>query len=396
MSMTDLVASPSYRATRGRVPVFRPLLNGEEFDIVVLEAIILLGVNAHEMATLKCTSPTLTSTEGMLNSTISFFYGQAPRTELFQGYIINVEMSSGGEAALSFGLIVLGPTKVLQTGQPRYWTNKTVPSAMRDIVNFNLLGITAHTEPFVWTSLAQTDESDLAMLRKLSNRLGWAIFSRYGVVLCWDPLKLFTEQGSYATLMSSQDQDFDASAERRLIDFTPQEASEENPDSMGKQIAYFDDNQVQVVKESGPHARHKFVSNFVIRSAEEAKIYVNASEAEESWKQKATARIWGDADIYPGMSVDVITANPTYYRSKFDGRWLVVKTQHKMDTSQFQTQLSLIRPDNKASIRHDPYESFWGIAGKPKPSLSLQEDTAVSTTRRWVSSWADPTVRSIT
>ena len=214
------------------------------------------------------------------------------------------------------------------------------------------------------------------MMRLLANRLGWTVFSRYGVVLCWDPYKLFTEQGSYCTLQSSQDQDFDATAERRLIDFTPQEASEENPDSMGKQIAYFADNdQVQTVKESGVHSKYKFVTNFVIRNAEEAQIYVNADEAEDSWKQQATARIWGDADIYPGMSVDVITANPTYYRSKFDGRWLVIKIQHKMDTSQFQTQLYLIRPDNKTSIRHDPYEPFWVTAGKPKPVLSLQEST---------------------
>ena len=38
------VAQPSYRATKGRVPVFRPLLNGEEFDIVVTKPSSMLGV----------------------------------------------------------------------------------------------------------------------------------------------------------------------------------------------------------------------------------------------------------------------------------------------------------------------------------------------------------------
>ena len=380
--------------------MFRPLLNGEEFDIVVLEAVFMLGVNAHEMVTLSCTSPSLTNTDGMLNSTISFFYGQAPRTELFQGYVISVAVSSAGKGALSFTLVLLGPTKVMQLGKPRYWVNKTVPSALKDLANSNLLGVATHAHTFVWKSLAQTEESDLTIMRMLVNRIGWTSFSRYGVVLCWDPYKLFTEQGSYCTLMSSQDQDFDAVAERRLIDFTPEEASEENPESMGKKIAYFADNdQVQITKESGAHAKHKFVTNFVIRNAEEAAIYVNADEMLDSWKQQATARIWGDADIFPGMSVDVITANPVYYRSKFDGRWLVAKTQHKMDTSQFQTQLTLVRPGNETSIRHDPYEPFWVTAGKPKPVLTLQESTGEAsptvTARRWVSSWSNPTVQSI-
>ena len=400
MSLTDLSATPSYRATRGRVPVFRPLLNGEEFDIVVLEAVFQLGVASHEMVTLSCTSPSLTNTDGMLNSTLSFFYGQAPRTELFQGYIINVSVSSAGKGALSFNLLLLGPTKVMQVGQPRFWVNKTVPSALKDVANSNLLGVTTHDHTFVWKSLAQTDESDLSIMRLLVQRLGWALFSRYGVVLCWNPYELFTKQGSYATLLSSQDQDFDASAERRLIDFTPEESSEENPNSMGKKLAYFaDSEQVQVTKEKGVHAKYKFVTNFVIRNAEEAEIYVNADEMMDSWKQQATARIWGDADIYPGMSVDVVTANPTYYRSKFDGRWLVAKVQHKMDTSQFQTQMTLVRPDNKTTITQDPYESFWVTAGKPKPALTLQENTEESsstvTSRRWVSSWSNPTVQSV-
>ena len=88
--------------------------------------------------------PRSTNTDGILNSTISFFYGQAPRTELFQGYVVSVTVSSAGKGALSFSLLLLGPTKVMQIGQPRFWVNKTVPSAVKDIANSNLLGVTAH------------------------------------------------------------------------------------------------------------------------------------------------------------------------------------------------------------------------------------------------------------
>ena len=195
MSMTDLSAQPSYRATRGRVPVFRPLLNGEEFDIVVLEAVFLLGSTPTRWRPSSCTSPTLTNTDGCSTRPSASSTARPPARSCSRATSSAWTVSSAGKAALSFDLLVLGPTKMMQIGQPRYWTNKTVPSAVKDIANSNLLGITAHAHTFVWTSLAQTEESDLAMMRQLANRLGWAIFSRYGVVLCWDPLQAVHRAG---------------------------------------------------------------------------------------------------------------------------------------------------------------------------------------------------------
>lgn len=402
MSLVDLTGDTSYRATRGRVPVFRTLLNGQEFDITVLEAQFQLTSGAHDAASLSCASGTLKNLDGLIGSCMSFFYGQAPRTEAFNGYIMQADVDQAGQGNLSFTLGLLGATHPMQSGQPRFWTNHTIPEVVEKLAFQSGLGFFGHTHDFVWKSLAQTQETDWRSALELVARLGWVLFNRYGVLLCYDPKVLFQESGAYATLMSSQNRDFDATADRRLIEFNPQQQSTVLPENLGRQIAYFTDSgDIQVTKEIGSFSKYKFVTDFVIRSYEEAQVYANAGARRiEQWNQHAEARIWGDSDIYPGMNVDVITSNPAYYRAQYDGRWLVKSVQHKMDTQQFQTMLYLCRPNNTASITQDAYRPFWQDAGKARPTLGLDTSKTPTTattdvSHAWVSSWTDPRARSV-
>ena len=390
MSMTDVLSKPTYRSTRGRVPVFRPLLNGEEFVITIQEATFQLGENNHDLAALSCTSADLTTTDGLVDSTLSFYYGQAPRTELFTGYITAVDETQAGKGNLSFKLAVMGATQVMQKGQPKFWRNKTISSAVESLSYINGLGFYSHPHTFLWDSLAQTTETDWQMATALAKRVGWSLFNRFGVLLLLDPMLLIRTQGSYATLLSADDRDFEPTENRRLIEFSPSEKGSTVPENMGAKIAYFtDSNDVQVTTETGEFKSFTFVSGHVINSVEEANLYANADTVRTSeWNQKAEARIWGDSDIYPGMCVDVITSNPAAYRNKFDGRWLVRSVRHHMDISQYQTSLLLGRPASDTPVSHDAYRSFWQDAAKSRPTMSIQN-------KAWLSSWTDPRVRSV-
>lgn len=389
MTMTDVSAEPTFRSTRGRCPVFRPLLNGEEFPVTFTEVIAALGENIHDSMVMGCISTELTDTEGILDSTISFVYGQAPRAQLFNGYIIGVTGEKKGESTLTFSIAVMGATQVMQKGRPRFWTSKSIPNAVESLSFSNNLGFSGHQHPYLWQSLAQTNESDWQQSVSLAGRIGWSIYSRHGVVLCHNSSALFSDEGSYATLRSAQDHDFDVEEHRRMIDFTANEQSSEIPENMGTKLAYFTDNgTVQVTTETGEFRSYKYSTNQVIRNAEEAAFYANKGQSQvDGWKQSADARIWGDTDIYPGMLVDVVTTNPRFFRDKFDGRWLVQSVKHAMDTNQFQTQLRLRRDDPKAHVSPMPYVSFWETAKKARPSLSIRDKV-------WVSSWSSPEVSS--
>jgi hypothetical protein len=410
MSLTDLTTASDSRSTKGRCPVFRLRLNGEEFNVTVQSANLSMVEGDHESGTLTCTTSVYSTTETFIDSTISFYFGSAPRTELFCGYITHVSVTQAGVGNLTFTIDVLGSTKLMQNVSPRFWRNRSIPSLVKTLAFLNGLGFAGHDHPYLWPSFAQTSDSDWAVATAAADRLGWSVFTRYGIVMCYDPIKLFRDNGSYATLMSSQDQDFKPGDARRLIEFNPAEQSEVDPTNQGPEVAYFgDDQRVTVAKADGDYKQYRFMTSYVVKSDEEAKLYVNSANSRMTqWLQFATARIWGDADIYPGMCIDVITTNTALNQgNKFDGRWLVRSAIHQMDTSQYQTNLLLSRPDNVTQVSSLPYAPFWTgqqqvmsassfdslgpgstKVGLARPILYIQDGA-------WMSSWTDLRVRDV-
>ena len=390
-SLTDLTTTSDSRSTKGRCPVFRLRMNGEQFDVTVQSANLSFTEGDHESGTLTCTTSVFSTTETFVDSSISFYFGQAPRTELFCGYITNVTVNQAGVGNLTFSIDVLGVTKPMQGVSPRFWANRTIPSLVKTLSYLNGLGYVGHDHPYVWPSFAQTSDSDWATAVATADRLGWSIFTRYGIVMCYDPINLFRNNGSYATLMSSQDQDYKPGDARRLIEFNPNEQSTTDPTNMGPEVAYFgDDQRVTVAKADGDYKQYRFLTSYVIRSDEEAKLYVNSANSRlTQWLQYAQARIWGDADIYPGMCIDVVTTNTALNQgNKFDGRWLVRSAVHQMDTSSYQTNLLLSRPDNVSDVSVLPYRTFWADQSKARPILYIQDGL-------WMSSWTDLRVRDV-
>jgi len=273
------------------------------------------------------------------------------------------------------------------TGKPRFWDNKTIPSAVADLVAFNILGYIGHDHTYAWNGLAQTEESDWEMVNDLASRLGWTVYNRYGVVMAYDPLRLFTESGTYARLVMGSI----STTDRNLLEFQPQEQSTMLNENLGVKYGYFTSGDaVQVIAQPGTFQGYTFNTDVVIESQDAAQVYVNAATSSiDRWQQYAMARVWGDADLYPGLCVEVVSTNTRYMRTKFDGKWLIRQAIHQMDRQQFQTLLSLVRPNSTTPVAAVAYSPFWQSGpGKTRPRLSISEGD-------WVSSWANSRLRSV-
>lgn len=431
MSMTDLFsAQQSGRETRGRTPIFRPMLNGDEFDIQVSEAAFQFGENRHDQVTMSVSSTERTNTDGIVNGAISFLFGSAPTTDVFSGYVTDVREVNSSAGSLSWTMTIIGPTKTMQTGLPRFWTFKSVPSVVQNLAYLGYLGFHGHEHPHLWRSVAQTSESDWRTAVRQATKLGWIVYNRYGVVMCYDPLELFTGQGAFMSLISES---YDTAlaqtdVERSLLAFEPVEESEDKVENMGVKAAFLHDGVLTVATQQGVHNSYRFVDNWVIRDPEEARLYLNAEDSlVDRWKQRATARVLGNAQLYPGMSVDILTKDTRFYRGKFNGRWLIRSVQHSMDRSQFQTNLKLARPGGASvQVTQAEYKPFWELAKRAKPILTydgkmsqdvlapgmisaqgmepelifLPGDQTIRTPEivtsdpgRWRSSWTNPTIR---
>jgi hypothetical protein len=327
-----------------------------------------------------------------VNQPVSFVWGQAPHSEFFNGYITDVtENSAGATGALTFGMTVMGATKAMFTGKPRFWDNKTIPSAIADLVAFNLLGYLGHDHIYTWSGLSQTEESDWEMAIDLASRLGWVVFNRYGVVLAYDPLKLFSESGVYTRLVMGSGSNFDPSTDRNLLEFQPQEQSTMLNENLGVKYGYFTSGDaVQVISQPGTFQGYTFNTNVVIESQDAAQVYIGAATSSiDRWQQYALARVWGDADLYPGLCVEVVSTNTRYLKTKFDGKWLIRQATHQMDRQSYQTLLFLTRPNSTTPVSAVSYTPFWSSGpGKTRPRLSISEGD-------WVSSWANSRLRSL-
>jgi hypothetical protein len=354
-------------------------------DVTVVDAGILFMDGTHDEAKVTVTSATLDNTEGLVDQPISFYWGVAPRTESFSGYVVAVEETSGGATgALTFSMTIFGTTKAMFEGTPKFWSGKSVPSAVQDLAAVNGLGLYGHDHTFLWKALAQTDETDWAMVNTLTRRLGWRLWSRYGCLLCYDPSKLFQESGSYCRLYMGTPEDY--TTDRQLLEFTPTEQTDTDKTRLGSKFGYFaPGGVVQTATEPGEFAGYKFVTDRVIDGPAAATAYLDAETTDmDTWKQSAMARIWGDADIYPGMCVDVVTTNRRYVKAKYDGKWLVRGVSHQMDRQQYQTMLYLVRPASTAAVATSAYVPFWRVTdiSAAKPFVSITDN-------KWLSSKAD-------
>jgi hypothetical protein len=416
VTIADIQPQTSSRSTRGRCPVYGFTLNGEPLDVLAQSASVKLTEGQHDQATITVSSPTLTTTENLTDMPISFRWGANPRIETFNGYVMDVkeETAQGSNVSLTFTMSILGATKAMFDGRPHFWSNKSIPSAVKDLVSQNQLGYSGHTHSYLWNALGQTSESDWAFVNKLADRIGWMITNRYGVVLLHDPVKLFTESGIFTRIAMGGSAGVNLQADRVLLDFQPMEEADALYTNLGYEFGYFTSSGVaQIARQPGLFRGYTFNAEVVIADQDAAQVYADSGNIDmDRWKQYAVARIWGDSDIYPGMCVEAITTNKQYLRTKYDGKWLVRSVSHSLDRQQFQTLLGLARPSGKAQVTTPAYMPFWqeptatlssdviigsGSVGRSKPTLYLDRTITLSgnpvtdttASPQWLSTWSE-------
>jgi hypothetical protein len=377
------------------------VLKGETLDVAPQGATVSMSEGQHDQVSLTVSSPTLTTTEGLVDKPISFRWGATGRVEGFNGYVMDVkeETAQGSTVSLTFTMTILGATKAMFDGAPKFWAHKTIPSAIRDLASKNQLGYTGHQHEYLWRALAQTNESDWTFATKLAERIGWIVTNRYGVVLCHDPVKLFTESGMFTRCVMGGATGANLQADRVLLDFQPIEEADALYSNLGKEYGYFTSaNTPQVARQPGLFRGYTFGTETVVADQDAARVYTEAGNVDmDRWKQYALARIWGDADIYPGMCVEIVTTNKQYLKTKYDGKWLVRSTSHQMDRQSYQTLLSLARPSGKAQVLSPPYTPFWQdpANNRAKPTLSLSNTATPEETPSWVSAWSERSIASV-
>lgn len=401
------MADSSFDPTFLNIPIRALTINGSTFPIVTREATIIRGVNKHDTMELSCLLPGQITFDGkvripldeaqpasgtrdvdvqtLVRQPVSFVYGVSPQTEQFVGYITQVQQEEKFKEGLNLKLTLTGASLVLQKVIRRFDTLVTVPNAVSNRVNAQWLGFYGDPHTFVWPTLAQTIETDWEMCVKLADSIGYLIFPWGAVVRAQDPRLLF-KQFPYTLLTTSDDL---LESDRKLMDFNPMEQSSDLLDKQGLEVFFFDPNGKVVSLRQNLTGNSPLWTPFTeraVESREEAQVILNAAESSVlRWQQQASARIRGDAAIYPGLIVDVAAGGTNF---NFNGRWLVVQVSHSMNRQAFQTELRLTRPLHIPSSAGSIFQHWWTTAGMAKPTAWLREG-------QWFSSLSNPAVRAV-
>ena len=171
---------------------------------------------------------------------------------------------------------------------------------------------------------------------------------------------------------------------------TATSSSSKPPSSLGlprrtseRRIGYFNGASVETLTQPGDFKGFRQETDSVLRSQPEAKAFMDGLDIRlDAWSQNAVARLWGDADIFPMMCVEVVTVREAFRYAKYDGKWMVRAVSHKANNQSFQSVLYLTRPDpDDYPSMSVTFKPFWEDEGRTRPYLTLHEE-------RWVSSWS--------
>lgn len=404
-----MASTASFDAQFLNIPIRALFINSALFPVVVREVTVSRSAGAHDAISMSVlvqgemtfdgnlripvddiTSISRTrdvSPQSLPGQPVNFTYGVAPQVEQFYGYIVSITPDQQFKQGLNYIITMVGSTLALQQVNRRFYTNTSIPQLVKKCVDRASLGFDVAVSDSIvgyqWPSLGVTTETDWTLVNGLANWAGCLVFNWGGVVRLVDPAELF-RMYPFTTLVSSDDL---LETDRKLMDFKPTEQTIEQVSKAPQEFYFFDGAGTVVSHKQSTTAtgvQHAPYFDSPVRNRQEAELLANASAKSLSrWLQNATARIKGDASIYPGVTVEVNTGTRSA-TAKYNGRWLVVSVKHSMKRDAFATELALIRPGASIpSLVKSSFEHFWRSSPKARPALSLRDG-------RWMSSWAEP------
>lgn len=406
------MANASFDAQFLNIPIRTLYINGGMFPVVVREATIKRGQGAHdtvEMSVLvqgeltfdgKLRVPVDTAdassgtvdiaSESLEGQPVSFVFGVSPWVDTFYGYVLSVTPDQKFKQGLNYVISMSGATLICQQVFRRFYTNQTDTELVQRVADRAQLGFTSNSSStYRWPSVGITKQTDWELATALAARAGCLLFNWGGVLRMEDPSILFKSY-PFTTLVSSDDL---LESERKLLDFKPSARTANQVATRPMEFFFFDrGGQIVSSQQSSKSKGAKALpySSSPVINREEAELFGKSMENNTGrWLHNATARIRGDASIYPGVTVEINTGTKQA-TARFNGRWLVMAVSHSMKRDAFNTELILTRPgDSIPALTKPSFDPFWRASDKARPTLYLRDT-------KWFSSWANPYVEVLT
>ncbi len=339
---------------------------------------------AHETAVIT-TRLSKTKLERYVNKIVTFWYGPSARRNRFYGYVTVIAPNRNYQKDTVVDITCLGVTWPMQTGSPRWFTNKSATEAAVEVMSNYPLGFIGDTSSYQWPTLAQTGDSDWEFLNELADRVGYSVYSYNGVVRFVNPVNIINSTTPVRALVKGDDV-YDKT--RALLDFTPTFESLSLRQNILPSFGFFSGRtpEAKAMLSDEPGPSYRFFSGSVAADKRMADQYQRAWKRKtDFWQQAATARIVGDATLVPGVLVSVQLSRSTVIGNENDGPWLVHGVTHSITHNSFQTELTVLRD----GVLRQSNTDFGGVMNN-NPKLKVQQRKRPDGELRWESDQKQP------
>jgi hypothetical protein len=343
----------------------------------VQSAEISMSGGEHDSAVLYIRMPNLISYAESQRQLLQFDWGN-DYLGRFYGYVTDVTpMAKADKQTITYRISAQGPTFVLKSGRPRFFTEATVADVVQRLAAEHQLGFVDEygKEHYRWRQLAQTDESDWAFISDLCNRIGATLVCSHGVLRLIDPSNVLMRSVPLEYVTRAE---FDGTP--TVYDFTPTHYSDRLPTQFPPNVAYLNEGKVVVQKSQQTPTNHTagwYLSNRPVRNRQEAELAQIRMPVD--WEEQATVRIRGGVNIEPG-TVLLLRTNRTPRRLAYDGYWYVLGVNHVLNVVTFQSQVDLARV-TKVPRLPGVNARQWYLDPRGRPQM------VTTKTGDWASTW---------
>lgn len=380
-----------------RIPISGLTIGGNSYVFVVRECSVVRNVFEHDSVTMSATlAGTLrfdnklivpineaggtrdVTIEQFVDQPMSFVMGVPPNSELFTGYVSSVNPTQRFKQGIDFEIEISGASIALQQANRYFDTDKSIYDLIRlrtssaGLTLFCDNYLTGSNGPYLFPSMGQTEESDWEFIVSLAQLVGYAVFTWGPVIRICDPVRLLS--GAPRKRLVTGDNVLDS--EKQLMDFYGTENSDALWQYQGIKVFQFDNlGQVVSIAQNSPNIKKYQYTNTIFPNEDSARLAVDAAARQiDRWRYSATARIKGDASIYPGMLVQIDTGQNSI-AGPYNGNWLVLGVEHSMNRTAFDTKLTLARPANMPNQSAQNFRPFWAEFNSPQPNIVLRNNS---------------------
>lgn len=362
------------------IPISRVVFDGAPYGITIIGCDIDMSIGKHDSVSLRMQPVPNMSIANGAYKTLAFNWDSDSYGHFF-GYVTDwsVGQREGGVGTV-VTLTAMGPTFVMKTGRPRFFTNSTVADVIARLAADAQLGFIDEygRDHYVWPQLAQTDESDWEFANDTVNREGSQLLCTDGVLRLIDPQNVLSR--TEPVLLLTNDQASTALNNAGLLQFNATAYSNRIPSQYTPTVAFLNDGTAETVPgSSGSYSFQQYFSGSMpLRNKTEAELA--QLKLPVDWDQKATARVSGSAKLVPGCVVVVKGGDKAAKNEPYDGYWYVTDAHHTLARMSYQTTLSLARIISGSRRLGIPAKNWW-MDPRGRPTLVLNN------VGNWISTW---------